>query len=62
MRRFSRTEQDQIMFEFGELTDEIIRLQDKRDSVGLSEWEYQTLKMKQKELREKRRKIWNSGH
>ena len=62
MRRFSRTEQDQIMFEFSELTDEIIRLQDKRDSVGLSEWEYQTLKMKQKELREKRRKIWNSGH
>lgn len=53
---------DEALYEKEKLEREIIRLQDKRDAEGLSEWEYQTLKMRQKQLRDLRRKIWNSGH
>jgi hypothetical protein len=53
---------DEALYEKERLEQEIIRLQDKRDAEGLSEWEYQTLKMRQKQLRDLRRRIWNSGH
>ena len=62
MRRFSRTEQDQIMFDISKLTEEIVRLQNKQEAEGLSNYEWHTLKGKQKDLKDLRRKIWNSGH
>lgn len=50
-----RTDQDQVLFEISKLTDEIIRLQDKQECEGLSNYEYHTLKAKQNKLRALRR-------